>query len=249
MSALVENPKKRASETSCAGDLVIRPKIQKARFFDRPDLPIGLRVYNKPQDGVEAESLVCSPDTRDFSESLWTCPICLGVPRYPASLANCGHVGCDGCLDHHLRSTGTLAQNQREKSFAKCPTCRAKFDRHGIMGFKGWNLPAKAMFGQIKVRCPSKQECTFVGTIAQLIQHEQFECRYRIIRCPNKGCSLLGSEVQVREHHYRSCPRLMVHCPTCKIAVPWESREQHDCYALSHFLIGGTTSHYNSVVR
>jgi hypothetical protein len=140
------------------------------------------------------ESLLLRPanaqSDKEFEAFVHTkrCPVCLGVPRYPASIkdSKCGHEGCMPCLN----------------GVEKCPVgrcCKVEFE--DLLVFSQWPHRAKVSFNQdLLVKCG---ECDVFksGTVAQLFEHEMRECPKRIVRCLETLCYIEGTPEEVLTHY------------------------------------------------
>jgi hypothetical protein len=218
--------------TDCA-TLQATKKIRRTVPDCRPAFPTRMPARNPDESSVDL-TLVSRRPPDDISDTLWTCPICLGVPRQPALLSTCGHVGCFKCLQRILSINGRALNGWAQKYVVSCPVCRDDFEEKDVKLFPSWHALPKAVFNMIVVECTlgsatgSEKPCRWTGSIGELVIHETFECRLREIRCPNPHCKVTGNEDAVREH-FLSCPRLIVRCTNCNLPTNWDGRETHHC--------------------
>ena len=177
-----------------------------------------------------------------FEVDEWKCVVCHGTPRYPASLATCGHLGCRGCLAAVLQ---TKAEEQDDDLPADaevrcpCPLCVEKsFTEEDVVPLSEWPLLMRKAWEALRVKCRGFKEyarkeedfekCYFSGSITALIEHEKTGCGNRIILCPIVGCNHSGPAFKMSEHYYK-CDKMVFYCPTCAMAVKCVEREQHNC--------------------
>ena len=216
-----------------------------------PPLPSRLPAMRShtPLTGVDSEHIIGSNyhDAHDYF-----CPICLGLPRYPASL-KCGHIGCEGCL-RQLPIIPASSQTSLPIGVGVCPQCRAHFTSSDIITYQSWPLPAKIPFKTIDIQCSNPVEscddpacsikkckvdsCEFKGSMEQLVDHEKYECLNRFIDCPNPNCFRFGRAKDMTLH-YQSCLSLRINCPTCGLPVLYSKKTFHNCIAALHRSIKG----------
>lgn len=211
-------------------------KIRRSLPAPRPSFPSRLIASGPDNDSCIDSSFLVSQPPNDLSSTLWTCPICLGIPRDPAQLVTCGHLGCFSCLNKHLRIRGRVLNGLVQKFVADCPVCRREFDRDDMKIYCFWYPIVRAVFNLVIVRCPLNgsamppRQCNWTGTIRALVEHEKFDCPLRKICCPNPRCMFVGVELDVREH-FLSCPNLLVICTQCNLPTRWGGYETHICEA------------------
>ena len=215
-----------------------------------PPLPSRLPAMRShtPLTGIDSEFIIGS-NYRDAHD--YFCPICLGLPRYPASL-KCGHVGCEGCL-RQLTIMPTTSQSILPIGAGMCPQCRTTFTSSDIITYQNWPLPAKVPFKTIDIQCSNPIEscddhacrkkckvsnCDFKGSMEQLVNHEKYECPNRFIDCPNPNCFRFGRAKDMPSH-YQSCLSLRIHCPACGLPVRYSRKAFHNCIADLHKSIKG----------
>jgi hypothetical protein len=148
-----------------------------------------LRVVNQNRSSLDNSQIV-QPNTVQ-SEAAFRkiiekkkCPICMRVPRYPASYLqpSCGHEGCESCLTE----------------FKICGAC-GKGPTESTLTFKQWPQSARDAFNRdLLVKC---KNCTAFkpSTLEQLLKHEEGECVNRIVQCP--GCHRVGKPREITAHY------------------------------------------------
>jgi len=213
-----------------------------------PSLPSRLSAVNdsKPRNGVDADT-ICGGSLQHADD--YFCPICMGLPRFPASL-KCGHVGCEDCLRRLTTIPPSTADSNLPIGAAACPQCRTTFTAYDILPYQHWPLPAKTIFKTIIIqcsfpnescdglredetkckRCKVLEQCEFKGTMEQLVAHEMYECSNRFINCPNPGCFRFGRARDMAEH-FPNCLLLRMNCPTCGLPVLYSKKSLHNCIA------------------
>ena len=148
-------------------------------------------------------------------------------------LQNCGHVGCASCLQENINTNGKYTNGTAQCLWVACPVCRVSYTQYEMKPYHNWERLSMAAFNQVQVKCPGNIigmdiPCSFVGSIAELAQHEQFVCERRWIQCPNRRCDVQGTAKDVKEH-FKTCDKLAVFCTGCQLPVKWSGREEHQC--------------------
>lgn len=223
-------------------------KVRRQVTSFTPHFPSSLRSTTLDTTSVDSSLLVSTPPD-EISPSLWTCPICLGVPRVPAQISKCGHIGCMSCFLRHLQISGVTRNGWEQRVMARCPYCREDFAEDNLKIHSSWQPLSKAVLGLVKTRCSlgassNSVACSWSGTITELLHHETYECPARRIVCPNLFCMYDDSEWKVKQH-FGTCTYLQVRCVDCCLPIRWVSRDTHDCeQALKDALRGKSLSIY-----
>ena len=183
------------------------------------------RVFSQNTESFEMSSVVRSFDDilplGEISDLDWQCPICLGLPRIPASL-KCGHIFCEKCIRQVIVRSKTALQGQ-----ANCPNCRSVFKNTDILEYNKWPLVCRAVWKMLRIMCKNKG-CEFVGSPEAVSEHEAETCDRRETSCPATFCSYRG----VREEtalHAATCRFLYIYCIGCGYPIKYLKREQHSC--------------------
>mmetsp|Transcript_9182 Transcript_9182/g.16313 ORF Transcript_9182/g.16313 Transcript_9182/m.16313 type:complete len:213 (-) Transcript_9182:572-1210(-) len=103
------------------------------------------------------------------------CPICTSIARNAMVTDECGHLFCEFCIDVALRNK------------PECPVCRLELDRTGVRK----DVRTRREIGNLPVFCGfRKKGCTWSGTLAVLESHEDDDCGFAVVKCPNSHCDL-----------------------------------------------------------
>lgn len=207
-------------------------KSRRPNAYGTPVFPSGIRATSLNSESLDTSQTVSTPPD-EISHSLWTCPICLGIPRVPAQISKCGHIGCMSCFLEHLRASGVTRNGWEQRVMARCPYCRVDFAEDNLKLFSTWQPLSKAVLGLVKVRCrldasTNGVTCSWTGSVMNLLHHETYECPARRIVCPNLYCKYTDTESEVKAHFGR-CILLRVRCMECGLPTSWVSRNTHDC--------------------
>ncbi len=204
----------------------------------RPILPEGLQASAVPFSSVNADKVVRAPNDRYISATLWTCGVCMGIPRNPVMLRPCGHVGCDHCTARVFKQRFALYDSQKRLPNSRCPVCRTNFIETDMVQYRHWELLSKGAFNCVEVACTERAdagesvdafvECKFVGSIQELREHELRTCENRTIQCPNPGCVFISTHNKLREH-FKSCDKLVTYCNMCNMPRLWIAKGTHSC--------------------
>jgi hypothetical protein len=209
----------------------------------RPTLSKNLIASCVPITSVDTDFVVSAPNQKRVSQTLWTCAICLGVPRDPVMLRTCGHIGCGTCLTRIYRRRFALYDSQKRLPTSHCPICRAIFAEADMLQYGGWQILAKGAFSCVELACPKSSidgyvACDFVGSMQDLVEHELRACGNRYVKCPNLDCLFEGTYNKLQEH-FQQCDRLMIRCRTCCLPTLWSANGEHQCIeALRGALLG-----------
>ena len=152
------------------------------------------------------------------------CGICQGLPRRPASLAQCGHLFCELCLK---RLIDEFMKTHLRYEVIPCPLCRIPFPVYGILTFGQFQFWSQALYKAIQVKCPSG--CGFKGNAIDVDNHQVFLCPKRRIKCPNETCQIIMPACDMEERHLQDCPLLLMTCPGCLLTVKKSELTKHNC--------------------
>lgn len=200
--------------------------------YQTPVLPRNLRGKQSNFSSLDADEIVTTPPLQ-ISPNLYLCAICLGIPRVPAQITRCGHIGCMHCLLRHIKMSTSRNDSWALQRTATCPLCRAEIDEDMLKVYADWQPLTKAVFGLLKTSCTLNDKslpvkCSWIGAIMDLSQHENYNCPLRLIQCPNRSCPVVDHEFNLQEH-YKTCCHLEVRCLKCCLPMRWESRNTHSC--------------------
>ena len=207
-------------------------KARRQVAYGPPLFPRGIRATTLNATSLDCSLLVSTPPD-EISPGLWTCPICLGIPRVPAQISKCGHIGCMSCFLRHLQISGVTRNGWEQRVMVACPYCRVEFAEDNLKLYSTWQPISKAVLGLVKARCTlgassTTVTCSWSGTVTNLLHHETYECPARRIVCPNMFCSYADCESKVKQH-FGTCTHLQVRCVECCLPIRWASRDAHDC--------------------
>ena len=199
-------------------------------------LPENLAATKYCGDSVYADGIVSRPSDEELSETMYTCSICLGVPRSPVIIRRCFHLGCETCFEeHYTRNLRVVSDISGQGVYATCPLCRGRYDKFDIVHFRDWSPLAKWAYSAVRVKCSlaerkpnGSMQCEHVCPIVELERHERFECSLRRVTCPNYGCEFENAEWEVRMH-FSACPYVARFCTTCKLPVLLTESRRHNC--------------------
>ena len=165
--------------------------------------------------------------------SCFTCPICLGIARYPIEVRCCRHYYCCSCFIKYFQDPASQP-TARSKTDFKCAICRsvisAKFD-----STRKPLIHRLIPYHNIIVMCPF--DCGKSGVIFQILIHERVYCPKRPLRCPCPGCTdiIPASEII---NHISFCPNYSIFCPKCGLNIKVGEARNHDCIqALTKIII------------
>ncbi len=199
-------------------------------------LPENLAATKYCADSVYADGVVSRPSDEELSETMYTCSICLGVPRTPVIIRRCFHLGCETCFEkHYTQNLRVVSDPSGQGVYATCPLCRGRFDKFDLVHFRDWSPLSKWAYSSVRVKCsvserePNESEqCEHVCSIVELEKHERFECSLRRLKCPNYGCDFENTERELRLH-FSECHYLARFCTTCKLPVLLSDSCRHNC--------------------
>ena len=210
--------------------------------LSRPELPEGMVTECIPVTSVDQEFVFNTPNQKHISPTFWTCAVCLGVPRNPVMLRQCGHIGCGMCMRRVYNRRFSLYDSQKRLPDSRCPVCRTIFLDLDMVQFEKWEILSKGAFSCVEVSCPKSEEdtvlCNFVGSIQELREHELRVCEKRVVKCPNPGCQFVDTHAKLREH-FRECKNLVTYCDKCKFPTVWSEKAEHQCIAALRNVIYG----------
>lgn len=235
----------------CMSDNRCTRKARRPIDYGTPMFPKDVRACTLNKSSLESSLAVSTPPD-EISPNLWTCSICLGIPRVPAQITKCGHIGCMSCYLRLLQISGVPRNGREQRVMTCCPLCRVDFGEDNLKVFSSWLPLSKAVFGMVKVRCSlgagsTTITCSWNGPIINLLYHETYECPVRQIVCPNAFCMYTDSEAKVKQH-FGTCNYLQVRCDECCLPIQWVSRDTHDCEeALKAALRGKSPTRIQSI--
>ncbi|EGG22020.1 hypothetical protein DFA_01909 [Cavenderia fasciculata] len=168
-----------------------------------------------------------------------TCSICLSLITAPVKQCVSGHLGCEACLDHVAKTTGT------------CPQCRTPILNGGLSR----SLVAAHMLASIKIHCENQfrysneqkkwvkdaRGCQEIVTVETSNDHKLI-CKYNLLKCPHQGCNVEVLKDDMTSHlvqcKYQS--REKISCPfgtdICKFIGTKTEIDQHILNQLSDHL-------------
>jgi hypothetical protein len=212
----------------------------------RPALPNAIEATVVPFSSVDFDKVVSKPSESHISSTLWTCAVCLGVPRNPIMLKICGHVGCRNCFYRVYKRRFALYDSQSRLPNSLCPTCRRIFLETDMVPYSKWEPLSRGAFDCVEVACADSTNkiddnfvhCKFVGSIQDLLHHELRTCANRTVKCPNPGCRFIATYSKLPEH-FKECDKLVIYCHACNLPALWIEKENHQCIpALRQSLYG-----------
>jgi Zinc finger, C3HC4 type (RING finger) len=178
----------------------------------------------RPENESSFNEVIRGFDNHCVSDNIYNCPVCLGLPRKPVSLRECGHIGCLPCmrtvLSLHPQPSGLHV------FYGACPICRAQFFKRDITEFAHWPLVLKQFWRYLRVQC-EWPKCEYIGDPEDVKCHERF-CSRRDFACPSYRCFTRGN-LDTMVQHADECEFLFVHCPECRYPVRNISRGKHNC--------------------
>ena len=158
-------------------------------------------------------------DNTDKCITAHKCTICLGIPREPVLLANCGHIFCESCIRN-------LTTVERHPWF-DCPNCRLPGNcRFELFKRDRWPCLMRQVWDIMRMRCYFCK--TFVGSPVKVVEHERLSCEKRLISCNSICCDFIGTFNEAVEHAL-NCEELLICCVSCNYITKLCSIEKHDC--------------------
>ncbi len=158
-------------------------------------------------------------------KSPFICTICKGLSRYPIELVKCGHVFCYECIAHDRASVDTSGVRIPKK----CPNCRSSFKKYDIIHFEISSMALNQIYSSYEIRCP--YQCGHISSPKAMIEHETWKCKFRPVKCTNKGCHLVLPDEQM-EKHLETCLKRFVFCNKCRLPMMVNNKE-HKCISPS----------------
>ncbi len=168
----------------------------------------------------------CFPGTCQISDNIWSCPVCLGVPRKPVSLKGCGHIGCYSCMQTIIHVSSGVTQLIFHACYGLCPICRSSFTKMEMIEFVHWPLVMKQFWRFLRVRC-DWTGCNYECDPEDVKMHER-SCPRRDFVCPSYRCFERGDFETVVKHAEQCC-FLHVYCMRCRYPICYTKRGTHDC--------------------
>lgn len=144
------------------------------------------------------------------------CSICLGIPRKPCYLQECGHLFCEYCI-RKLYQTNPKAS---------CPYCKTEFYLSEIISTENFPKWALGVWKSVQTKCTL--ECGFQADPLAVHHHEIYLCPRRHVKCPNLGCPYIGL-IESIEKHYCECKFVYQLCLHCQLLISRKDFEKHDC--------------------
>ncbi|KAJ4459787.1 putative TNF-receptor-associated factor 1 [Paratrimastix pyriformis] len=129
------------------------------------------------------------------------CPICQCVMRSPVNvLCEASHKMCENCCTAWFRKSRT------------CPSCREAAPPQAPRR----DISLANMISRLTIACFRKDlGCQWTGKLEMLAKHEDSECGFRLLNCPNQGCPERAL-AKCLPSHLESCPFKPLVCQFCK---------------------------------
>ncbi len=155
------------------------------------------------------------------------CSICLSIPRHPIYLDQCGHWFCEICIEKHYQIN--KAMNYDGEYVAKCPLCQNDncYKLFNTTCFEAFSIPLQRLYRAIRVKCP--YGCEKTGHPLEMDQHQTFECKKRMVACPNPQCTVEDIFERLETDHFPICPHRNIYCCLCQLPVTESERASHSC--------------------
>jgi hypothetical protein len=168
-------------------------------------------ALNSPDSDTNANTNTCITAHK--------CTICLGVPRIPVLLSNCGHIFCDFCIKNLADTNGDC--------FFNCPTCRTEGDiDEDLLNYDAWPCLMQEVWAIMKMKC---MFCgNFQGSASEVDRHERWSCEKRTISCERACCHFVGT-IEEAVEHVLICEHTLVCCIGCNYITNLSSIEKHNC--------------------
>ena len=159
-----------------------------------------------------------------ISETLWKCPICLGIRRRPASLP-CGHIGSESCCCGTSMRLLFWTVSIPRCGARPCPMCRAIYKKLGLLPYTSRPIPMRIMRQHVSVRFED-ESCGLVGDPASASTHETHTCKKRLTGCP--GCRYRCTLDDTYEQALQ-CKEVIVNCLRCCYRIRFVLRADYSC--------------------
>lgn len=206
-------------DIGCSSDII------PGYFPDRllpPNLPNTQVNTSFLETGFDEEYTVLPSNT-----SYFFCPVCLGLPRDPVALPECGHMMCDYCLFDYVEKTGKPFLLTFSDRKATCPLCKRVFRASDVKTFDQFDAWPKAVYKSIEVHCP--YSCGFSGDPFSVDYHQAYKCPLRLVSCPSAGCFVEQPEYMLAAWHYPRCTEYRVYCGKCRLPIRECTKQNHHC--------------------
>jgi Zinc finger, C3HC4 type (RING finger) len=187
------------------------------------------------ESNVARDFSSCFKDAADcqFSDTVWKCPICFGLPRIPITLRTCGHLYCETCVRKLLVMASSSDAGYRF-GVKSCSVCRKPFTGQDILEWDKWACFSQAFWNCLRVKCAAAG-CDYVDSPMKLRVHEQNTCPMRTVSCPGASCTFQGSVKNVTAHA-ETCKHVVMFCKNCKFLVRYVDRANHSCEMAKMFV-------------
>ncbi|XP_037528973.1 myosin-10-like [Rhipicephalus sanguineus] len=126
---------------------------------------------------------------KEVHRQFFICALCRTVPNRTVVLP-CRHCFCDSCHSGIVEVNGSV-----------CPLCNVAIKDRPCRKI---NLPAKEA-GNLEALCLN-DGCDFVGSIEEVVQHYEKECKYHTVQCPRCQRRILHRGMV--SHYLGECIRL-----------------------------------------
>ena len=180
--------------------------------YNRSDGPIGYSVEQAEYD-TEAISNFC-------------CPACFLIPKVPISFGRCGHIMCDFCWMRYCQARYDNMSDLLRNRALTCGICRMEHSPHQIKHYGEWDPLLNRVYGSVRVAC-TNTGCKIKNALRDMEQHEVFQCKKRLVTCPNGDCNV-QLVADLMPAHVIKCTKLTVY-HNCGLAVPLAEYTRHDC--------------------
>ena len=181
-------------------------------------------------------------------ELIQVCPVCLELPRFPLILS-CGHVMCHICLVELFKQR---SKRINKELCIKCPVCRTarvKLDKiSSLTTALSMNTHNRvtSFYKESTIKCGNRGCKHSPLPLADVNQHEFFDCVNRCLNCPAKLCPFRGPAI-VLEEHMLQCTFHTTICETC-VTERRVNDIDHSCLD-TFFLQSSCIRDYHPIIR
>jgi hypothetical protein len=186
-----------------------------ATSFNDSDIIVDLEFHlclNSNDPNINASTNTCITGHK--------CTVCLGVPREPVMLIECGHIFCETCIKKVIQPD--------DWPYFHCPTCRSANNfTSGLARREKWPCLMRQIWSIMRVRCKFCQ--TFLGSPSEVDYHERWKCEKRIINGAYVCCSSFVGTIDQVVEHVLNCPHVLVCCLGCNYFTFLSPIEKHNC--------------------